>query len=163
MPNITLQGAPIRISGDLPPVGSSLPNFNLTGADLSQRSLSDFAGKKMLLNIFPSVDTPICASSIRHFGIEVGDRAILLCISADLPFAQKRFCSTEGIPNAITLSNFRNASFANDFGIAIMDGPMEGLLARAVVVVDEHGKITYTELVSEIAKEPNYEATMAHL
>ena len=165
MANITLKGNPIHTSGNLPAVGSSAPNFNLTAADLSQKTLADYSGKNVILNIFPSVDTPVCAASIRRFNVDAAgkDNAVVLCVSADLPFAQKRFCGAEGVENVASLSNFRDTSFGADYGVTITDGPLAGLLARAVVVVDGAGKVTHAELVPEIAQEPNYEAALSKI
>lgn len=165
MAAITLKGNPIHTSGELPAVGSAAPGFSLTAADLSQKSLGDYAGKKVVLNIFPSIDTPTCATSVRRFNSEAATRgdAAVLCVSADLPFAQKRFCGAEGIANVATLSSFRDASFGAGYGLNIVDGPLAGLLARAVVVIDQNGKVVYTELVPEIAQEPNYDGALAHL
>ena len=163
MAQITLKGNPIHTSGDLPSVGSDAPAFQLTAEDLSEKTLADYAGKKVILNIFPSVDTPVCATSIRRFNTDAAgkDNALVLCISADLPFAQKRFCGSEGLDNVVNLSNFRSADFGSSYGIDMTDGPLAGLLGRAVVVVDENGKVIHSELVPEIAQEPNYEAALA--
>lgn len=165
MAAITLKGNPVHTSGDLPGVGSAAPAFSLTAADLSQKSLGDYAGKKVVLNIFPSIDTPTCATSVRRFNAEAASKsdAVVLCVSADLPFAQKRFCGAEGIANVATLSSFRDSSFGAGYGLNIVDGPLAGLLARAVVVIDENGKVAYTELVPEIAQEPNYEGALNQL
>ena len=141
------------------------PAFWLVAKDLKNVSLTDFAGKRKILNIFPSVDTPTCATSVRHFNQDASglDNAVVLCISADLPFAQARFCGAEGLANVVTLSTMRGAAFLKDYGVAIADGPMAGLAARAVVVLDEHDKVLHSELVGEIAHEPNYEAALAVL
>lgn len=163
MAKITLGGNPCTTSGDLPVVGSSAPNFKLVKADMSEASLSDFKGKKVILNIFPSVDTSVCATSIRKFNKEASsfDNAVVLCISKDLPFAAKRFCGAEGLENVITLSNFRDGNaFGKAYGVEIIDGGFQGLNARAVVVIDETGRVAYTELVPEIGHEPNYEAAL---
>jgi len=158
---ITLRGNPINTVGDLPAVGSSAPGFSLTGTDLGTVSDEQFRGKPLVLNIFPSVDTPVCATSVRTFN----ERAVasglnVLCVSKDLPFAQNRFCGAEGIENVTTASAFRDG-FGEDYGVTITDGPMAGLLARAVVVVGANGDVVYTELVPEIAQEPDYDAAIA--
>ncbi len=162
MAEITLKGNPIHTSGDLPAVGSDAPDFQLVGGDLSPKSLGDFVGKR-ILNIFPSVDTPVCATSVRKFNEQAAGRegVHVLCISADLPFAQGRFCGAEGIEGVTNLSSFRGADFGSAYGVTITDGPLAGLLARAVVVVDENGKVTHAELVPEIAQEPDYAAALA--
>ena len=166
MAKITLGGNPVNTSGELPAVGSKAPDFQLTKQDLSDVKLSDFAGKKVLLNIFPSVDTSVCATSIRKFNQEAGglDNTVVLCISADLPFAQARFCGAENIENVETLSSFRDGgAFASDYGVAFADGAFKGLTARSVVVVDEEGTVKYTELVPETGEEPQYDAALAAL
>jgi len=162
MAQITLKGNPIQTSGRLPSPGYAAPDFLLTKRDLSDMSLRDVAGKRVVLNIFPSIDTPPCSASVRRFNKEISEHenAVVLCISRDLPFAHDRFCEAEGIENAITLSEMRNRDFGEKYGLAILDGPMAGLLARAVVVLDESGKIIYSELFSEVAQEPNYEKAM---
>ncbi|CRZ14258.1 thiol peroxidase [Mycolicibacterium neworleansense] len=163
MAQITLRGNPINTVGDLPAVGSPAPGFSLTGTDLGAVTNDQFAGKSVLLNIFPSVDTPVCATSVRTFNQRAAESgATVLCVSNDLPFAQKRFCGAEGIENVTTASAFRD-SFGEDFGIALADGPMAGLLARAVVVIGADGNVVYSELVPEIAQEPNYDAALAAL
>lgn len=162
MAQITLKGNPINTSGDLPEVGSDTPGFTLVATDLSEKSLSDYAGKTLVLNIFPSVDTPVCAAGVRAFNEKAADvDAVVLCISADLPFAQSRFCGAEGIEGVESLSTFRNADFGDAYGIRIVDGALAGVLGRAVVVVDGDGKVTYTELVPEIAQEPDYDSALA--
>ncbi|MGI9162165.1 MAG: thiol peroxidase [Mycobacterium sp.] len=161
MAQITLRGNPINTVGDLPAVGSSAPAFALTGTDLGTVSLAQFSGKPVLLNIFPSVDTPVCASSVRKFNEQAAARGLtVLCVSKDLPFALSRFCGAEGIENVISASAFRD-SFGEDYGVTITDGPMAGLLGRAVVVIGADGKVAYTELVGEIAQEPDYDAALA--
>ncbi|MGP4056203.1 thiol peroxidase [Mycobacterium sp. 4D054] len=163
MAQITLRGNPINTVGDLPAVGSAAPGFTLTGTDLGTVEAGQFSGKPLLLNIFPSVDTPVCAASVRKFNESAaGEGVTVLCVSKDLPFAQKRFCGAEGIENVTTASAFRD-SFGDDFGITIADGPMAGLLARAVVVVGADGNVAYTELVPEIGQEPDYDAALAAL
>lgn len=162
MAEITLKGNPIHTSGNLPEIGSDAPDFTLVATDLGEKSLSDYAGRTVVLNIFPSLDTPVCANSVRAFNAKAADAdATVLCISADLPFAHGRFCSTEGIENVEALSTFRTADFGDAYGIHIVDGPLAGVLGRAVVVVDGDGKVTYTELVPEIAQEPDYDAALA--
>jgi thiol peroxidase len=160
---ITLRGNPINTVGELPAVGSAAPGFSLTGTDLGAVSDEQFKGKPFLLNIFPSVDTPVCATSVRTFNERAaGSGAAVLCVSKDLPFAQKRFCGAEGIENVTTASAFRD-SFGEDYGVTIADGPMAGLLARAVVVVGADGKVVHAELVPEIAQEPDYDAALKAL
>jgi thiol peroxidase len=165
MAQITLRGNAIHTSGDLPKVGSTAPAYTLVRTDLSEVSGQDFAGKRVVLNIFPSIDTPTCASSVRKFNARANEKpnTTVLCISADLPFAQKRFCGAEGLDNVVPVSNFRSADFGQAYGVALVDGPLKGLLARAVVVIDAAGKVAYTELVPEIAQEPNYDAALAVL
>ena len=163
MAQITLRGNPINTVGELPAVGSAAPAFSLTGTDLGVVSSDQFHGKAVLLNIFPSVDTPVCATSVRTFNDRAAAGGVsVLCVSNDLPFAQKRFCGTEGIDNVITASAFRD-SFGKDYGITITDGPMAGLLGRAVVVIGADGDVAYAELVPEIANEPDYDAALAAL
>lgn len=158
MANITLRGNPIHTKGDLPKVGEKAPDFQLTGSDLKDVSLGSFAGKKKILNIVPSLDTAVCATSTRRFNEEGGKlgNAVVLVVSNDLPFAQKRFCTTEGLANVVALSELRTREFGDQYGVRISDGPMAGLLSRAVVVIDEHDKVVYTEQVPEIAQEPDY-------
>ena len=163
MAQITLRGNPINTVGELPAVGSPAPGFSLVGTDLGAVSNEQFSGKPVLLNIFPSVDTPVCATSVRTFNERAaGSGVSVLCVSNDLPFAQKRFCGAEGIENVATASAFRD-NFGVDYGIALADGPMAGLLARAVVVIGADGNVAYTELVPEIAQEPNYDAALEAL
>ena len=165
MATVTLRGNPIQVGGSLPAVGSSAPGFRLTGGDLKDVSLHDFAGKKKVLNIFPSIDTPTCATSTRKFNEKAAGLkdTVVLCVAADLPFAMTRFCAAEGLKNVVTLSTFRAHSFAEDYGVAMENGPLAGLTARAVVVLDEQNKVKHTELVSEIANEPNYDAALKAL
>ena len=165
MADITLKGNPIHTSGDLPAVGSAAPDFSLVAPDLSDVSLADYAGKKKLLNIVPSLDTPTCAISTQKFNSAMADKsdAVALVISGDLPFASKRFCGAEGIENVISLSMMRSKSFAKDYGMLITDGPLAGLCARGVVVLDENNNVVYTQLVPEIAEEPDYDAALAAL
>lgn len=162
---VTLRGTSITLDGTFPKVGDTASDFILVNEELKDISLSDFKGKRVLLNIFPSLDTKTCAMSVREFNEKATEmkNTVVLAISKDLPFAQSRFCSTEGIKNLIPLSAFRNNSFGKDYGIAIKDSPMAGLLARAVIIINENGKIIYTELVPEISHEPNYKAALAVL
>jgi len=161
MAQITLRGNHINTVGDLPAVGSPAPAFALTGADLGPVINEQFSGKAVVLNIFPSVDTPVCATSVRTFNERVAaDGATVVNVSKDLPFAQKRFCGAEDIENVSTASAFRD-SFGEDYGVTIADGPMAGLLARAIVVIGADGNVAYTELVPEIAQEPDYDAALA--
>jgi thiol peroxidase len=163
MAQITLRGNQINTVGELPAVGSQAPGFTLTGTDLGELSSSQFNGTPVVLNIFPSVDTPVCATSVRTFNERAAAGGVsVLCISKDLPFAQKRFCGAEGIENVTTASAFRDG-FGEDYGVTIVDGPMAGLLARAIVVIGADGNVAYTELVPEIAQEPNYDAALAAL
>ncbi len=165
MASVTLGGKPVNTNGDLPALGSVAPDFNLVGTDMGSVSLSDHAGKNVVLSIFPSVDTATCATSVRTFNSRAAglDNTVVLNVSADLPFAQKRFCGAEGIENVSTASSFRSADFATSYGVQLVDGAFEGLCARAVVVVGADGNVKYTELVSEIAEEPNYDAALAAL
>jgi len=162
---ITLKGNPIHTSGDLPKVGNATPAFTLVKTDLGEATLKDYVGRRVVLNIFPSLDTPTCATSVRKFNALASAKAdtTVLCVSADLPFAAKRFCSTEGLENVVPASSFRNAEFGTAYGVTIVDGPLKGLLARAIVVVDGTGKVLHTELVPEIANEPNYDVALAVL
>jgi thiol peroxidase len=164
MATVTLRGNPIHTSGELPAVGSDAPDFSVTGSDLGDLTLGTFAGKNLILNIYPSVDTPTCAASTRAFNQRAGDRddTVVLCVSQDLPFAFSRFCGAEGIENVKTGSAFRS-TFLDDYGVKLVDGPLRGLAARAVVIVDGDGKVTYTELVPEIGQEPDYDAALAAL
>jgi thioredoxin-dependent peroxiredoxin len=165
MAEITLKGNPIHTNGDLPVVGSTAPDFRLTKNDLSDASLGDFAGRSKILSIVPSLDTGLCAESARKFNQLVGGRddVVVLVISADLPFAQGRFCSAEGIDRVHTLSMMRSRNFAKDYGVLVQDGPTAGITARAVVVLDADNKVLHTELVPEIGQEPNYDAAFAAL
>ena len=162
MATITLKGNQVKTYGTLPSVGSDAPEFNLTKTDLSQSSLKDYKGKRVVLNIFPSLDTSVCASSVRRFNAEAGklDNAVILCISKDLPFAHSRFCTTEGLNNVVNLSAFRDSSFGKNYGVVLTDSPMEGLFSRAVVITDENGKVIYNEQVPEITREPDYEKAL---
>ena len=165
MSTVTLGGNPVHTNATLPAVGSVAPQFQLVGSDLSDVSLQDFKGQRVILNIFPSIDTATCATSVRTFNKMANDleNTKVLCISRDLPFAQKRFCGSEGLENVVNLSDFRDGSFGDNYGLTLTDSALKGLHARAIVVVDENGVVTHTELVSEIANEPNYEAALKAL
>jgi thiol peroxidase len=165
MATITLQGNEIHTTGELPPVGGKGPDFTLTDKDLNDVSLSQWMGKKKVLSIFPSVDTPVCALSTKKFNDHARehDDTVMLMISADLPFAQKRFCGAEDLENVHTLSTMRDTEFARNYGVLIADGPLAGLTARAVVVLDENDTVVHSELVGEIASEPDYEAALKAL
>ena len=162
MANIAFKGNPVQTIGELPAKGTEAPGFILVKSDLSETKLSDFKGKNVVLNIFPSLDTGTCAASVRRFNKEAAslENTVVLGISADLPFAAGRFCSGEGIENVITLSTFRDDTFGKNYGLLMTSGPLKGLLARAVVVIDPAGKVRYTELVSEIAQEPDYHSAI---
>ena len=162
MAEITLKGNPIHTLGSLPATGSIAPVFKLVKTDLSEAKLSDYKGKKVVLNIFPSLDTATCAASVRRFNAEASalDNTVVLCISKDLPFAQARFCGAEGLNDVITLSDFRDGSFGKAYQVEIVDGPLAALESRAVVIVDEEGKVTYTQQVPEIVDEPDYEEAL---
>ncbi|MCB9640309.1 MAG: thiol peroxidase [Myxococcales bacterium] len=164
MATITLRGNEIHTSGDLPAVGSNSPDFTLTNAGLQDVSLAAYAGKRKVLNIFPSVDTPVCASSVRAFNAKAAGKedVVVLNISADLPFAMKRFCAAEGLEGVESLSSFRSG-FAKEFGLEIVDGPLAGLCSRAVIVLDADNKVVHVEQVPEIGQEPNYETALASL
>jgi thiol peroxidase len=165
MAQVTLKGNPINVDGQLPQKGQQAPAFSLVGGDLSDVTLASLSGKRKVLNIFPSIDTPTCATSVRKFNVEASKlpNTVVLCISADLPFAQKRFCGAEGLDNVVNLSTMRGASFLKDYGVAIANGPLAGVAARAVVVLDENDKVLHSELVAEIANEPDYAAAVAVL
>lgn len=165
MATITLQGNEIHTNGDMPKLGSSAPQFTLTTKDLKDLTLADFKGKKKLLNIFPSIDTEVCAISTRKFSnyAKENPNVVMLMISADLPFAHARFCVKENISNVVTLSMMRSNDFATNYGLLIVDGPLAGLCARSVVILDENDKVIYTELVPEIANEPDYNKAVAAL
>jgi thiol peroxidase len=165
MAKITLKGSPLNTISNLPKIGQVAPNFRLTKKDLTWIDLSCYKGKKVILNIFPSIDTPVCASSVKKFNeaaAKVGNTSIL-CISMDLPFATGRFCGAEGVENVEMLSNFRGGTFGTDYGVRIVDGPLEGLFARAVVVINEKGIVMHSELVPEIAQEPDYDKALKAL
>ncbi|HET8883036.1 MAG TPA: thiol peroxidase [Solimonas sp.] len=165
MATVTLHGNPFNTHGELPAVGSQAPGFKLTGADLKDVTPSAYAGKRKVLNIFPSIDTPTCATSVRQFNQRAAklDNAVVLCISADLPFAQQRFCGAEGIDKVVTLSMMRDRHFAKDYGVLLEDGPLAGLTARAIVVLDANDRVLHTELVAEIGNEPDYDAALKAL
>ncbi|WP_439132531.1 thiol peroxidase [Polaribacter sp.] len=162
MADITLKGNAIKTIGNLPEPGTKAPEFTLTAGDLSHKNLSDFTGKNIILNIFPSVDTGTCAMSVRAFNKKAADleNTVVLCISKDLPFAQGRFCGAEGIENVVMLSDFATGSFGNDYGLTIENGPLAHLHSRCIVIVGTDGKVTYTEQVPEIVDEPNYNAAL---
>ncbi len=164
MAEVTLGGNPVHTVGNLPEIGTKAPDFSVTGVDLAQITRADLDGKKVVLNIFPSVDTPTCATSVRTFNEKAStlENTVVLCVSADLPFAQKRFCGSEGLENVQSGSTFRS-DFGAQFGVSLVDSRMEGLLARAVVVLDETGTVVHTEMVSEIAHEPDYDAALSAL
>ena len=166
MATVTLKGNVVNLGGNLPQKGQTAPAFELADAKRNPTTLETFAGKRKVLNIFPSVDTPTCAASVRTFNQKAAamNNTVVLCISADLPFAQSRFCAAEGIENVVSLSTFRNTQkFGNDYGVLIQDSSLAGLTARAVVVLDENNQVLHSELVSEIANEPNYDAALAAL
>ncbi|MFD0963869.1 thiol peroxidase [Pseudofulvibacter geojedonensis] len=165
MATVTLKGNPINTSGSLPAVGSTAPDFTLVKTDLSTASLSDYKGQAVVLNIFPSIDTGTCAQSVRQFNKDLNEiqDVKVLCISRDLPFAQARFCGAEGLDNVINLSDFRDNSFGKAYGLDFIDGPLEGLHSRVIIVIDENGIITHTEQVPEIVDEPNYKAAFEAL
>lgn len=159
MATVTFKGSPVATNGNLPAVGTKAPEFKLVGAGLNEISLADFKGKKVLLNIFPSIDTGVCAASVRNFNkwAAAQENTVVICVSKDLPFAASRFCGAEGIENVITASDFRYNNFATDYGVLMTDGPLAGLMARSVVAVDENGVVSYNQLVPEIVEEPSYD------
>ena len=165
MATVTLKGNPIHTNGELPKVGTAAPAFKLTNGDLKDVTLADYKGKKKVLNIVPSLDTSVCATSTRKFNEAAGKLpdTVVLVVSADLPFASKRFCTTEGLQNVVPLSLMRDKNFAKDYGVLLQDGPLAGICARAVVVVDENDKVVYRQLVPEIGQEPDYEAALKAL
>ncbi|WP_457618130.1 thiol peroxidase [Lutibacter sp.] len=165
MTKITLKGNPINTVGKLPKIGKKAPKFNLIKSDLSKAKLKDFRGSKLILNIFPSLDTGTCAASVRRFNKEAGnlENTKVLCISRDLPFAQARFCGAEGLDNVITLSDFAKGKFGKTYGVTIKDGPLANLHSRAIVIINEEGEVTYTQQVPEIVDEPNYEDVLKAL
>lgn len=159
MASVTFKGSPVKINGNLPEVGSQAPDFKLVGSGLNEINLSDYKGKKVVLNIFPSIDTGVCAASVRNFNkwASKNENTVVICVSKDLPFAQGRFCGAEGLENVITASDFRYNNFATDYGVLMLDGPLAGLMARSVVAIDENGNVAYNQLVPEIVEEPSYE------
>lgn len=165
MAKITLGGNPVETVGNLPKVGNDAPNFNLINTDLSEKTLADYKGSKVVLNIFPSVDTGTCATSVRTFNKKASEveNTKIICISRDLPFAMSRFCGAEGIDNLDMLSDFKTGEFGHDYGLAFKNGPFETLHSRCIVILDENGKVIYTEQVEEVADEPNYEAALSAL
>lgn len=165
MAQITLEGTPIETFGQLPAVNSQAPPFTLTKTDLSECTLSDFSGQNVVLNIFPSLDTSVCAASVRRFNAEASgmENTAVLCVSADLPFAHQRFCEIEGLDRVIPLSVFRSPDFGKNYGVTITSLPLAGLLSRAIVIIDSSGRVTYTEQVPEIVQEPDYEKALAAL
>lgn len=162
---ITLNGSPIHTIGSLPPVGSIAPDFVVTKTDLSDIHLSNYRGKKIILNIFPSMDTPTCATAMHKFNdiATKFNQVLILCVSEDLPFAQQRFCASQHLQNVQPVSVFRNPEFGEKYGVMIVDGPLTGVLSRAIVIIDEHGKVIYTEQVKELSNEPNYTDMLAAL
>jgi len=165
MATITFKGNPVNTSGNLPAKGALAPVFALVNSDLGKSGPADFAGKKLILNIFPSLDTSVCATSVRKFNeLAAGmENVVVLAISKDLPFAHKRFCSTEGITNVVTLSGFRDSVFGKEYGVDMTDGPLAGLYARSIVVIDGNGYVKYNQLVPEVTMEPDYDAALAAL
>ena len=162
MAKITLGGNPAETIGDLPAVGSQAPDFKLVAIDMSEKTMNDFTGRKLILNIFPSVNTGVCSASVRRFNSEAtkADNTTVLCISKDLPFAQQQFCAAEGLENVVMLSDFKTGQFGVDYGVTAVGSAFDGLLSRAVVVLDDTGKVNYTEQVPEIGQEPDYEAAL---
>ncbi|MDR1653305.1 MAG: thiol peroxidase [Prevotellaceae bacterium] len=158
MTRINFKGVPVAIAGDLPKVGDQAPDFKLVTGELAEISLKDFAGKRVILNIFPSIDTGVCATSVRKFNQWASQQAntAVICVSKDLPFAAARFCGAEGLENVITASDFRYNRFGADYGVLMVEGALKGLLARSVIAIDQNGKVTYCELVPEITEEPTY-------
>ncbi|MDE1941936.1 MAG: thiol peroxidase [Betaproteobacteria bacterium] len=165
MSNVTLAGKPIAVAGNFPMPGTTAPDFSLTGKDLADCSLATYAGKRKILNIVPSLDTPTCATSTRKFNERASalNNTVVLVVSADLPFAMSRFCTTEGLDRVVSLSTFRDHGFHQHYGVDITDGPLRGLTARAVVVLDENNRVLHSQLVPEIKQEPDYEAALAAL
>lgn len=165
MTQVNFKGQPVQLSGILPNPGDPIPEFRLAKTDLSDITPADVKGKRVVLNIFPSVDTPVCAASVRYFNQAASqlDNTVVLCISADLPFALGRFCGAEGLENVVPASDMRQRDFGEKNGLRMTSGPLEGLLARAVIVLDDNGQVTYTQLVPEITEEPQYDAVLNHL
>lgn len=162
METVFFKGSAVHTNGNVPAVGAEAPDFKLVTKDLVEVSLSTYAGKRVVLNVFPSLDTPVCAASVRRFNQEAADLkdVVVLCVSMDLPFAMSRFCTVEGIENVVAASAFRSPDFARNYGLMLMDGPLAGLLARCVIVIDKDGKIVYRDLVHEITDEPNYKGAI---
>ncbi|UIR56186.1 thiol peroxidase [Sphingobacterium sp. SRCM116780] len=165
MATVTFKGGSVKTVGNLPAIGSAAPDFKLTAGDLSDKSLTDYKGKKVVLNIFPSVDTGTCAASVRAFNKSAADleNTVVLCISKDLPFAQGRFCAAEGLNNVVTLSEYKDTNFSDAYQLRFADGPLAGLLSRVVITLNENGQVLYEEQVAETTEEPNYEAALASL
>lgn len=165
MSQITLKGNVINTVGNLPEIGTKAPDFSLTKTDLAETTLSDYKGKNIILNIFPSLDTGTCAASVRHFNKEAGGltNTVVLCVSKDLPFAHKRFCESEGIENVVNASEFRNTEFSDNYAVKFADGPLAGLFSRSIVVINPEGKVVYTQQVPETTEEPDYEKALASL
>ena len=165
MSKVTLKGSPVNTIGELPAVGSKAPEFTLVGTNLSDVKNTDFAGKRIVLNIFPSLDTATCAASVRRFNVEAAklENAVVVCVSKDLPFAHGRFCAAEGIENVVSASEFRSNNFGKNYGVMITDGPLQGLMARSVVVIDKDGTVLYNQLVPEITEEPDYQPALDSL
>jgi thiol peroxidase len=165
MATTKFKGNDVSTCGDLPEIGNQSPDFTLVNSDLARVSLENFSGKRIIMNIFPSIDTPVCAMSVRRFNQEAAklNNCAVLCISKDLPFAQKRFCGSEGIENVVTLSAMVGDDFGKNYGVLLTDGPLSGLLARAIIIIDETGKIVYSELASEITAEPDYEKALSKI
>jgi len=163
MASVTFKGTAIGLAGELPAVGTKAPKFTLVGADLGEIKLADFADKQVVLNIFPSIDTGICAASVRRFNQEAADlgNTVVVCVSLDLPFASSRFCAAEGLANVVTASSFRSVDFGQNYGLTMLEGPLRGLLARAVVVIDAQGTVVHQQLVPEIVEEPDYSTALA--
>ena len=159
MATVTFKGSEVKTNGSLPAVGTTAPDFKLVGAGLNEISIADFKGKRVVLNIFPSIDTGVCAASVRNFNkmAAADDNVVVICVSKDLPFAASRFCGAEGLDKVITASDFRYNNFATDYGVLMTDGPLAGLMARSVVAFDENGKVVYNQMVPVITEEPNYE------
>lgn len=165
METVYFQGTPCHTYGQIPAVGTQAPGFNLAGKDLGEVRLSDYEGKRVVLNVFPSLDTPVCAASVRKFNQEAAglENTVVVCVSMDLPFAMGRFCTVEGIENVTVASAFRSPVFSQEYGLQIVDGPLAGLLARAVIVLDENHKVIYSDLVEEITNEPDYKGAISVL
>lgn len=162
METVYFKGTPVHTYGEVPEVGSKAPDFTLVTKDLAEINLADFAGKRLVLNVFPSLDTPVCAASVRRFNKDAADidNVAVVCVSMDLPFAMSRFCVAEGIENVVAASAFRSPEFAHNYGLQLTDGPLAGLLARCVLIIDENSKVIYRDLVDEITHEPDYEAAV---